>query len=121
MQIKEIKNNSEKTQIWKAIYPTIPDWFGQDTSNKEYEQTIKACEVFTAYHETNLLGFIALKYHFTETAEIFLMAIYPKFHRKGIGKKLFQKARSQAIVKLNKVCILKTKDFKLISSLKLQG
>ena len=43
-----------------------------------------------AKDEDDVIGFITIKKHFPESADIHCMGILPKYHRKGIGKLLIK-------------------------------
>jgi len=69
----------------------LPDWFGKNTTIPEVEQAVGSFEhtpFFVAYDEQGAVGFICLKVHNADTAEIGMMAVLSSQHGKGIGKKL---------------------------------
>lgn len=54
---------------------------------------------FCAYDDTKPVGFIAIKVHSKDTAEVYVMGILETHQRQGIGKKLIEGVKT--IVKKN--------------------
>ena len=54
------------------------------------------------------MGTVALKYHFSDTAEIWWMGIKQEFHRQGIGDRLFEAALNRAKKRACKWTVLET-------------
>lgn len=96
-QIRQVQDAQEKSAICKTIIKALPAWFGISESNQSYIKNITACDVFAAYVDGHVVGAIALKYHFNKTAEIWWMGILPGQHGKGVGTKLFERARQWAV------------------------
>jgi GNAT superfamily N-acetyltransferase len=52
---------------------------------------------FAAYDHKEAIAFISLKETSKYTAEIYCMGVLKKYHRKGIGRKIFQAFETYAI------------------------
>lgn len=96
IQIHEITQPDEKTQIVEEILLDLPDWFGLPDSTKEYIEQSKQLVLFSAYNEHQLTGFITLKETSLDTCEIHCMGVKKEYHHMGIGKLLFQQFESYA-------------------------
>lgn len=75
---------------------SLPDWFGVESAIVEY--VVKAHELPTylawparespALGSESPVGVLLAARHFPESAEIYLMAVEPAMHRRGIGRAL---------------------------------
>ena len=101
MQIKRILNPEEKSRIAEHILAALPDWFGLPDSTKEYIRQCRQLPFWAAFPtEKNIaVGFIALKETSPATAEIYVMGVLPEYHRKGIGRQLFNALQMYARTK----------------------
>lgn len=88
--ICEIVDKKEKVKIAVEILHMLPDWFGIEESTQEYIMKSKSMPFFVAYERKTAVGFLAIKETSPYTAEIYVMGIHPMFHRRGIGKQLFE-------------------------------
>ena len=77
-------------EICNQILHSLPDWFGIEESIIQYIKDADAIPTMIVKDENNVIGFLTIKRHFSETAEIHCMGILPQYHRKGIGKLLIQ-------------------------------
>ncbi|HHX70679.1 MAG: GNAT family N-acetyltransferase [Miniphocaeibacter sp.] len=87
--IKKIENIDTKIKISSYILNDLSNWFGLAESTKEYIEKSSKMDFWTYYINNSPVGFIALKETSTSTAEIYVMGILKKYHKQGIGKKLF--------------------------------
>ncbi len=96
MIINEIKLPSEKQKITRAILEALPEWFGIAESREEYIKICADLVFFAAYENDRAVGFICLKETGKVTVEVCVMGVLKEYHRKGVGKTLFQDAQSAA-------------------------
>lgn len=96
MIISQILDDTEKKNISKSILESLPDWFGIPEAREEYIQDSKGKIFFSAYEGDNPIGFIYLKQTGKDTAELAVMGVLKEYHRKGIGKALFEHAKEKA-------------------------
>ncbi len=96
MIIKEVIDQAEKQNITRIILEALPEWFGIIEAREAY---IKECYnqiFFAAYDKDIQVGFICLKETGKDTTEISVMGVLKDYHRKGIGRELFLKAKEAA-------------------------
>jgi len=96
MTINRITNSTEKQTITRTILEALPDWFGIPEAREEY---IKASEdniFFCAYEDNKPVGFLYIKETGKDTAELAVMGVLKEYHRKGIGRALFEQAKNAA-------------------------
>lgn len=96
MIVKQIMDNAEKKIIARCVLEALPDWFGIPESVEEYIQGSADRVFFCAYEEDRPVGFLYLKQTGKDTAELAVMGVLKEYHRKGIGKKLFEAAKDAA-------------------------
>ena len=94
--IVKISDPSEKQRIARTILEALTDWFEVKESREKYI-TESAGQLFiAAKEEDKYAGFLCLKETGRETVELAVMGVLKEFHRKGIGKALFEAARAAA-------------------------
>ena len=97
MEIREVTQQSEKRQIARLVLEDLPDWFGIPEARENYVREGAGLPFFAAYHEAQPVGFLCLKKTGRDTAELFVMGVRKEYHRKGIGRALFQTAKEAAL------------------------
>ena len=93
MNIVEIKEALEKKNIARYILEKLPDWFAIPEAREEYIQDSVDKLFFCAYKGDNPVGFLYLKQTGKDTVELAVMGVLKEYHRKGIGKALFESAK----------------------------
>nr|WP_173752183.1 GNAT family N-acetyltransferase [Blautia caecimuris] len=83
--------------ISRTILEALPDWFGIPEAREEYIVNSVNQQLFAAVKEEKTIGFLCLKQTGKDTVEVSVMGVLKEFHRHGIGRKLFMKAREKAI------------------------
>lgn len=95
--IIQVENNKEKEMISRTILEALPDWFGLPEAREEYIVNSVNQQFFAAVKEEKPIGFLCLKQTGKDTVEVAVMGVLKEFHRHGIGRKLFMKAKEKAI------------------------
>ena len=94
MEIVEIVNELEKKNITRYILEALPEWFGILESREEYIRESSDKIFFCAYIDEKPVGFLYLKQTGKDTVELAAMGVLKEYHRSGIGKALFECAKS---------------------------
>lgn len=81
-----------KASLCEPILRSLPDWFGIEEDIRKYLAEINRLPTFLALDRGDVLGFLTLKQHFAQSAEILIMGCLPKVHRQGIGRELVKAA-----------------------------
>ena len=71
-----------------AILRALPDWFGIPSSIDHYAEEIPELTTCVAVGDGRVVGFLALKRHFAESGEIYVLGVRPELHGRGIGTAL---------------------------------
>jgi GNAT superfamily N-acetyltransferase len=96
MMIRILINPEEKKVIARQILEALPEWFGIPESTENYISESANQDMFVAYEDDKPVGFICLKETGKDTVELAVMGILKEYHRKGIGRRLFDCARMTA-------------------------
>ncbi len=94
--IVKISDPSEKQRIARTILEALTDWFEVKESREKYIAESAGQLFIAAKEEDKYVGFLCLKETGRETVELAVMGVLKEFHRKGIGKALFEAARAAA-------------------------
>jgi ribosomal protein S18 acetylase RimI-like enzyme len=77
-----------QASLCKPILYMLPDWFGQEDTNRKYLVEIQNLPTFIAWKANQAIGFLTIKQHNPFSAEIHITGVKPEFHRQGIGAHL---------------------------------
>ncbi|MBE9098491.1 GNAT family N-acetyltransferase [Vacuolonema iberomarrocanum] len=77
-----------QASVCEPILRLLPEWFGIESAIVHYVQEIDHLPTFLAQNQNQIVGFLAIKQHNEFAAEIYVIAIHPKFHGQGIGRQL---------------------------------
>ena len=83
-----------QSAVCQMILADLPLWFGRPEANRHYLAFVENHPTFVAYDAAKPIGFLTLKQHFPEAAEIYVMGVLADYHRQGVGRKLVNAAES---------------------------
>jgi len=75
-------------EVCEPILRSLPDWFGIEDAIRDYAKAIDTLPTLVALTSDTVLGFLTIKLHFEHAAEIYVMAVDARSHRRGIGRSL---------------------------------
>ena len=96
MDIRAITDAAEKQRITRLVLEALPDWFGIPESRENYIRECAGLPYFAAFDKERPIGFICLKETGKDTVELCVMGVLQEYHRHGVGKQLFGKAKETA-------------------------
>ena len=96
MNILEIKDNITKQKIARHVLEALPEWFGIPQAREEYIADSQDKIFFCTYEGNNPIGFLYLKETGNATVELAVMGVLKEYHRRGVGKALFENAQKAA-------------------------
>lgn len=94
--IVNVLDSEEKARICTNILESLPDWFGIPSAINDYAKKVRDLPFWCAVIDGKPVGFVSVKIHHGCTAELLVMAVDKKFHRKGIGRKLVKTCKDFA-------------------------
>lgn len=108
MVIKEIKDDTLKSEITEKVLRKLPEWFGIEKALLNYVETVKGKVFYCSYDNEEVNGFLCIKLNNQYTADIYVMGILKEYHRKGIGRKLVETAEKYLIDRGYRFMMVKT-------------
>ena len=96
MVIIKAEDAQLKKDTARLILEALPDWFGIKSAREQYIRNTENETMFICLADDEPAGFLCLKETGRDTVEISVMGIPEKYHRQGIGTKLFREAYSYA-------------------------
>lgn len=94
--IEEVKDENQKKAVVAEVLKDLPEWFGIPESTQAYIDGAKDLQVWTAFQESNLLGFVSLSYSSEDCAEIDCLGVKKAHQGRGIGSQLLAALESEA-------------------------
>lgn len=88
MKITEIIDQHLKSAICNDVLRALPNWFGNEAAIVDYTNMVQDMPFYAAFDGETPIGFVAIKIHNAYTAEVCVMGVYKKYHRRGIGRQL---------------------------------
>ena len=95
--IKEVKGEDQKMAVVAEILRDLPEWFGIPESTQAYIEGAKDLQVWAAYQESDVVGFISLSYSSEDCAEIDCLGVKKSFQGQGIGRELITTIEREAV------------------------
>lgn len=94
--IEQVFDKPDKREIARNILEALPEWFEVEESREQYIED-SGEQIFVAAKDGERpVGFICLKGTGKDTAELAVMGVLKEYHRKGVGRKLFEAVKAIA-------------------------
>ncbi len=94
--IRVISDFREKQNIARSILEALPEWFGILEARENYIKESTDELMVASFDNGSLTGFLCLKETGRDTVELSVMGVLKEYHRKGIGRALFETAKQIA-------------------------
>lgn len=96
----------------ESILGDLPQWFGRPESNAEYAAAGERLPGYLATTpEGEDIGFVLIEQHFPQTAEVHVMAVTERWHRRGVGRALIGAVEADLCAAGTRVLTVKTLGF----------
>jgi coenzyme F420-0:L-glutamate ligase/coenzyme F420-1:gamma-L-glutamate ligase len=89
--VVEIDDPAERSRVAEAVLRDLPEWFGIEEATQGYIDAAATLPTFVAEPDA---GFLCLKQHTPQAAELYVMGVRREHHRRGIGRALVAAAES---------------------------
>jgi GNAT superfamily N-acetyltransferase len=86
--VAEVHDPAERSRLCESILRELPDWFGIEEATAAYIRDVADLPTFAAADA----GFLSLKLHNADAAELYVMGVRPGEHRRGLGTALLAAA-----------------------------
>jgi ribosomal protein S18 acetylase RimI-like enzyme len=84
----------QQAALCEPVLRALPDWFGIESAIRNYVVEIDTLPTLFAKVGENVAGFLTLKQHSPYAAEVYVMGLYPQYHRQGLGRDLVKAAEA---------------------------
>lgn len=91
-----VKDAEEKKKIARTILEALPEWFEVESSREQYIAEAPERIMVATRDGEEPTGFLCLKETGDATVEIAVMGVRKEYHRHGLGRILFAKAKEIA-------------------------
>lgn len=71
---------------------SLPDWFGIEQAIRDYVSAAAELAGWTARVDGEAVGVLTVRRHFPQSAEVDVMAVDERWHRRGVGRALLSVA-----------------------------
>ncbi len=95
--IERIRNAYLKGKIARKVLEALRDWFEVDESREKYIADCADWIFLAAKEEDEYVGFLCLKETGNATVELAVMGVLREYHRRGLGRALFEIAKKIAV------------------------
>ncbi len=89
-----VELDRDKGSVCERILRSLPMWFGIEEAIREYVRDVEGMTTFADVEDGAPVGFLALRIHNEWTAEVHVMAVEERCHRRGIGSLLLSAAEA---------------------------
>jgi coenzyme F420-0:L-glutamate ligase/coenzyme F420-1:gamma-L-glutamate ligase len=89
MQVVEIQEPAERSRVAEVVLRDLPAWFGIEDATRKYIEDAAALPTFVVEPDA---GFLCVKQHTPQAAEVYVMGVRRERHRRGIGRALVAEA-----------------------------
>lgn len=93
IRIVRVEEAAEKQRISRSILEALPEWFGIPEAREQYIKESAEQPFFAALDAEKAIGFLCLKETGKETVELSVLGVLKDYHGKGVGRKLFERAK----------------------------
>ena len=99
--IEEVKDENQKKAVVAEVLKDLPEWFGIPESTQAYIEGTTDLQVWAAYQESDLSGFVSLSYSSEDCAEIDCLGVKKVYQGRKIGSQLLATLESEARKKVD--------------------
>ena len=75
-------------EVCRQVLADLPAWFGIDEATRTYIETVETLPTFVARINGLPVGFMSLRSHSPQSAELHVLGVLRAYHRQGIGSRL---------------------------------
>jgi GNAT superfamily N-acetyltransferase len=83
----------------RDLLASLPTWFGRPDSNEEYIAFVAAHETWSAVDSNGTVIGVLAPHEHSQSSEIYVIAVRPEWHRRGVGRALIGAFEANAIAR----------------------
>ncbi len=77
-----------QSAVCGPILRALPEWFGIEEATAQYILDLEELPTFVARVDGRAVGFMTVKQHFPQSAELHVLGVLPDMHHRGVGRAL---------------------------------
>ena len=101
IEIREVRDANQKMAVVAQVLKDLPEWFGIPESIQAYIEGATTLQVWAAYQESDLTGFVSLSYSSEDCAEIDCLGVKKSYQGRKVGSQLLATLESEARKKVD--------------------
>jgi len=74
--------------VCETILRALPEWFGNEAALVQYIRDVNELPTFVAWMDGCAVGFMTVKQHFPQSADLYVLGVLPEMHHRGVGRAL---------------------------------
>jgi GNAT superfamily N-acetyltransferase len=90
MTVVEVGLPAERSRLCETVLRDLPEWFGMEEATAAYIRDVAELPTFGVGDD----GFLSLKLHSPQAAEVYVMGVRRAQHRRGLGTALLETAEA---------------------------
>jgi N-acetylglutamate synthase-like GNAT family acetyltransferase len=98
----------DRAAIARSILEGLPEWFGIQKAREEYIERAGELPMLAVSIGTEIIGFLSIANKTRVSSEIFVMGVRRDWHRRGVGKCLFNAVEADVAASGIRYLIVKT-------------
>jgi len=90
-EVVQLDEPAERSRLAEAVLRDLPEWFGFEESTRAYIAEAAELPTFALLPDR---GFVCVKRHNAQAAELYVMGVRRELHRRGLGRALVRAAEA---------------------------
>jgi ribosomal protein S18 acetylase RimI-like enzyme len=87
-----IESDVPRPDVVGSLLEELPEWFGIEEAITEYVTRSAELPTYVATLEGDPVGVLVVEHHNDRSAEMYVLAVSPRVHRRGVGRALVEAA-----------------------------
>ena len=96
LTLRHIDDPREREAVSRAVLEALPEWFEIPETREAYIRDSAGQTMAAAFVDGRPAGFLCLKQTGDATVELAVMGVMKQWHRRGVGRRLFEAGREIA-------------------------
>ena len=96
LTLRQVRDPGEREAVSRAVLEALPEWFEIPETREAYIRDSAGQAMAAAFEDGRPVGFLCLKPTGDATVELAVMGVMKQWHRRGVGRRLFEAARETA-------------------------
>jgi GNAT superfamily N-acetyltransferase len=97
-----------KGEICREILCDLPEWFGIPDAIADYMRSVEELPMFGFRCDGSVVAFLSVRQHTAAAAEAFVLGVKRRWHRREIGRRLFNYAEGWLVARQMRFFTVKT-------------